>query len=220
MIVAIAVAGLLIGHLLSHAVALQLASGRAALGWLPLVSSLRARDWTALAVELITALMAAALFYRYGLSARSLLLFGASLVLINTGAVDFRTRMIDTLVLVVATVALVALAPLNRIGWLASGFGVVAAVCFFLLLYLLAALLFRGVATPFGLGDVYLGAYIGALVGFAALPTALVYGILIAGVVAVAILVLRATGRKTPQYIAYGTYLCLGTLLFLATSSF
>ena len=228
MIILIALAGLLAGTLMNHLIARQLASGSkprtsadfAAPGWIPIVSSLRARAWTALAVELITALIAAALFYRYGVSVRTLVLFGASLVLINTGAIDFKTRMIDTLVMVVATGALLLLAPLNDIGWLSSALGVVLAGVMFIFLYLLAGLLFRSAAVPFGLGDVYLAAFIGALVGFVALPAALFYGMAMAGVVAAVMLLLRARGRAVPQYIAYGTYLCLGTLLFLATSSF
>ncbi len=125
--------------------------------------------------------------------------------------------MIDTLVLVVAIVVVVLLAPLSGIGWLGSVLGLVLASLVFLLLYGLSKLLFPGVAVPFGLGDVYLGAFIGALVGFLAVPTALFYGMAMGGVVSAAIIVLRAMGRKMPTYIAYGTYLCLGTLLFLVT---
>ena len=40
------------------------------------------------------------------------------------------------------------------------------------------------------------------------------------GLVALVLILLRTAGRKVPQYIAYGTFLCLGTLLFLATGRF
>jgi leader peptidase (prepilin peptidase)/N-methyltransferase len=133
--------------------------------------------------------------------------------------------MIDTLVMVVAMFAVLLLAPLSlglppRIGWLQSLLGLLMAGIFFSFLFGLARVLFRGVAAPFGLGDVYLGAFIGALVGFVALPAALFYGIAMAGLVALVLILLRAVGRKVPQYIAYGTFLCLGALLFLATGQF
>jgi leader peptidase (prepilin peptidase)/N-methyltransferase len=138
-------------------------------------------------------------------------------MLINTGAVDFRIRMIYTGEMVVATLLALALAQVTGIGWLSSILGLVTALILFILLFLLAKMLFRGHAAPFGLGDVYLAAFIGALVGFLDLPTALFYGMLMAGLVALALILLRAAGRDVPTYIAYGTYLCLGVLLFLVT---
>jgi leader peptidase (prepilin peptidase)/N-methyltransferase len=40
---------------------------------------------------------------------------------------------------------------------------------------------------------------------------------LMAGIVAAGIVVGRAIGRSnTPEYISYGTYLCLGTVIFIA----
>jgi leader peptidase (prepilin peptidase)/N-methyltransferase len=68
---------------------------------------------------------------------------------------------------------------------------------------------------PFGLGDVYLAIFIGAAVGLLNLAPALFYGMLLAGVVSAGILIARRAGRPTPTYIAYGSYLCLGTLLFI-----
>lgn len=233
MVVLVALVGLFVGNLLNLVIARQLATFRrrgyllrasGPTGWLPVVGSLQAREWVGLAVEVLCGLMAAALFLRYGLSLRSLLLFAASLVLIETGAIDFKIRMIDTLVLVVAMLAVLLLAPLisggGAVAWLRSGLGLLVAGLVFLLLYGLSKVLFPGVAVPFGLGDVFLAAFIGALVGLVAVPTALFYGMLLAGLVAAVLVALRAAGRKVPKYIAYGTYLCLGTLLFLATRGF
>ncbi len=228
MVVLIALVGLVAGNLLNVVIARQLVSAyrvrlprrKGPPDWVPLLGAWRRRAWLELAVEVVTGLMAAALFLHYGLSVRTLVLFGASLVLIDTGAIDFKVRMIDTLVLVVAIVAVLALAPLNAIGWLSSAFGLVMATIMFFLLYMLAKVLFPGVAAPFGLGDVYLAAFIGALVGFRDLSVALFYGIAMAGLVSIVLIALRSTGRKGPKYIAYGTYLCLGTLLFLATRTY
>src|ERR687886_653599 len=225
----VALIGLFVGNLLNFVIARQLVSfarvrrlarAEGALGWVPIAGSMRRSEWVGLAVELLAALMAVALFLRYGLSLRSLVLFGASLVLLDTAAIDFKIRMIDTLVMVVAMFVVLLLAPLTGVGWLSSVLGLLMAGIFFSFLFGLARVLFRGVAAPFGLGDVYLGAFIGALVGFVALPAALFYGIAMAGIVALILIVLRSVGRKVPQYIAYGTFLCLGALLFLATSQF
>ncbi len=222
MTILIALLGLWAGNLLNLIIARQLeehslALQRSWIEWLPVVGTLRRKDWVGLAVEVTSAFMAATLVGDYGLGARSLFLFGASLVLIDTGAVDFKTRMIDTLVLVIATLVALLFAPLNELGWLRSAQGLALAGAMFLFFFVLAKALFRGVQAPFGLGDVYLAAFIGALAGFYALPYALFYGMLLAGAVALALIVLRAFGRPVPTYISYGTYLCLGALFFLAS---
>ncbi len=216
---AVIIVGLVAGMALNQLIAHQLEVTASVRGWqryTPLAGALHSRSWLALTVELLSALMAFVLWQRYGLSARSLLLFVVSLVLIDTGAVDFKIRMIDTLVLLVATVATFALAPVNAMTWLNSGIGVAVAAALFLFFFVLAKLIFPGVAAPFGLGDVYLAAFIGAFAGFLGLPQALFYGVALAGLVAFGIIVVRATGKAVPTYIAYGTYLCLGALLYIA----
>jgi leader peptidase (prepilin peptidase)/N-methyltransferase len=218
--IAVAVAGLVAGMVLNQVIARQVpGSGQVpAQGWqryVPLAGALAQRAWLPLAVEVLSAIMAVALWQRYGLSARSGFLFAASLVLINTGAVDFKIRMIDTLVLVIATLIALALAPINTVTWLNSAVGMVVAAVVFLFFFVLAKLMYPGHAAPFGLGDVYLAAFIGALAGFLGLPRALFYGIALAGVVAFGLIVARSMGRAVPTYIAYGTYLCLGALLYL-----
>jgi leader peptidase (prepilin peptidase)/N-methyltransferase len=216
------------GNLLNFSIARQLASARGPqlvraaglLGWVPIVGTLRRQEWIAVAVEILSAVMAVVLFGRYGASSRTLVLFAGSLVLINTGAIDFRTRMIDTLVLVVAMLVVFVAAPLNAISWLSSALGAFVAGLLFFFLFALAKVLFRGIATPFGLGDVYLAAFIGGLVGFLALPVALFYGMAMAGLVSLVLIALRSMGHTTPTYIAYGTYLCLGALLFLTIGTY
>ena len=224
MTILIAFIGLWAGNLLNLIIARQLPSDedpmpphRSWVEWLPIVGTSRRKDWVGLAVEVTTAFMAATLVGNYGLGVRSLFLFGASLVLIHTGAVDFKIRMIDTLVLVIATLVVLLFAPLNELRWLRSVQGLATAGVMFLFFFVLAKVLFRGVQAPFGLGDVYLAAFIGALVGLYALPYALFYGMGLAGAVALALIVLRGFGRAVPTYISYGTYLCLGALLFLAS---
>ncbi len=138
---AVIIVGLVAGMALNQLIAHQLEVTASVRGWqryTPLAGALHSRSWLALTVELLSALMAFVLWQRYGLSARSLLLFAVSLVLIDTGAVDFKIRMIDTLVLLVATVATFALAPVNAMTWLNSGLGVAVAAALFLFFFLLA----------------------------------------------------------------------------------
>src|SRR5688572_19926516 len=101
MIAVIALAGLALGTLLSAVILRQLPPEHSLLGgragwpaWIPVAGAIRHRDWVGLVVELLTAAMAVVLWRRYGLSARTLSLLLASLVLIETGAVDFHIRMI------------------------------------------------------------------------------------------------------------------------------
>lgn len=219
--VLVALLGLLAGTALFQVIARQLETKPSG-DWstfVPVGGAVRERAWLRLAVELLTALMAFVVWYRYDLEWRSLYLFVASLVLIDTGAVDFKIRMIDTLVLVVATVLALAFAPLNAMTWLNSVLGLVVATVIFLFFFLLAKILFPGHAAPFGLGDVYLAAFIGTLSGLVGLSQALFYGIALAGLVAFGLIVVRATGKAVPTYIAYGTYLCLGTLLYIAVAT-
>ena len=90
--------------------------------------------------------------------------------------------------------------PLNALLGAAAGFG----------LMLLIHLLTRG---ALGAGDVKLAGVIGLLCGFPAVFTALLWGIILGGVGALALIVTKRAGRKT--YIAYAPYLCLGAILAL-----
>ena len=86
--------------------------------------------------------------------------------------------------------------------------------------FALARLLFPAASSPFGLGDVYLAIFIGAAVGLTNLMPALLYGMLLAGAFSAALLVMRLAGRRNiPQYISYGTFLCMGALGFLLLRS-
>lgn len=205
--------GLLLGHPLNRLIDRQ--SPPEGRGLPPVLSKLTGGcSPLSLLVLALSAGMALALYTHYGLGPRFVLFYAASLVLIDTGAVDWRVRLIDTLVLVIATLLLLLLSSLG-VGWQRALLGAIAAGTVFLLLFLLARVLFPSHSAPFGLGDVYLGIFIGALVGIFHLGPALFYGIALAGLVSLCIIIARAAGRQTPVYISYGTFLCLGTLLYL-----
>ena len=137
-------------------------------------------------------------------------------MLIVTGVIDWLHRWIYTFVILGATLVALVVGPLVGMDWRNIALGALAAGAVFMLLFGLARLLFPGHAAPFGMGDVYLAIFIGAVVGVANLAPALFYGMLMAGIAAAVIIVARRVGRPTPDYIAYGSYLCLGVVIFIA----
>jgi leader peptidase (prepilin peptidase)/N-methyltransferase len=234
------IAGLLLGSLLNVLI-IRIPRERGLLGWphctrtgaplrlwqlTPLVGWLvqrgRAADgrrlhWVFPVVELLTAVVVTALYLRYGFSdAFAYVVFVCS-VLIVTGAIDLLHRFIYTFVILGAAVLALIFGPLVGLSLPGVLLGALGGGVGFALLYALAKVLYPGKAAPFGLGDVYLAIFIGAAVGLANLFPALFIGMLMAGIVAAGIVVGRAIGRSnTPEYISYGTYLCLGTVIFIA----
>jgi leader peptidase (prepilin peptidase)/N-methyltransferase len=190
-------------------------------GWL--LQRGRARDgrplpWISPLVELGTAVVLALLFYRYGLSATFFYLVFVCAVLIVTGVIDLLHRFIYTFfILGSALLVLVASIAVPTMQFRDAMLGALAAGIGFTFFFLLAQMLFPGKAAPFGLGDVYLGIFIGAAVGLKRLPYSLFYGMLLAGVVAFGIVLARALFRRrdTPDYISYGTYLCIGVITYV-----
>jgi len=170
-------------------------------------------------VELLTATSFTLLYARYAISPLSLYLGFVFLILILTGAIDWTHRYIYTFVILGAALilliihAFVALPTMSLpnalIGMIISGIG-------FVLLYMLAKILFPSTAVPFGLGDVFLGIFIGAAVGLTRLLPVLSYGVFMAGFVASGLVVAkRIFKRDVPKYMSYGSYLCLGAILYL-----
>ncbi|HMQ33078.1 MAG TPA: prepilin peptidase [Chloroflexaceae bacterium] len=188
-------------------------------GWL--IQRGRARDgrrlhWIFPLVELISGLALLRLHQLYGLSPAFAYLAFVVAVLLLTGAIDWLHRYIYTLVILGAAAVALVVGPLVGMDWRVTTLGALAGGFIFLIFYLLARALFPGAGVPFGLGDVYLAVFIGAAVGLLNLSTALFYGMLMAGLVSAGILIARRAGRPTPTYIAYGSYLCLGAILFIA----
>ena len=84
----------------------------------------------------------------------------------------------------------------------------------FIFFFVAAILIYRNIrVVPFGLGDVYLAAMIGAMVRIDLVMRALFIGIFLAGIILAALLAAKVLSRK--QAVAYGPYLCLGALITL-----
>ncbi|KAB8145101.1 prepilin peptidase [Chloroflexia bacterium SDU3-3] len=173
--------------------------------------------WVHPLVDALSMLSLVVFYLHYDLSARFFFLAFVAAVLLLTAAIDWLHRSIYTLfILVPALLAVVVSAWVPGLGVVNSVVGALFAGFAFVLLFMLARILFPGKAAPFGLGDVYLAIFIGATVGIVNLMPALFYGILAAGIYSAGIILMRRAGRPNmPEYIAYGSFLCLGTLAFL-----
>lgn len=177
----------------------------------------RRLHWLFPVIETLTGLVVVILYTRYHFDTSFFYLGFVASILIVTGAIDWLHRSIYTFVILgSALLALVSAAFVPGHSLLNALLGAIVAGVVFTIFFLLARLIFPAVSSPFGLGDVYLGLFIGAAVGVTNLLPALFYGIFLAGIFSAILIVIRRFGRSdTPQYISYGTFLCIGTLGYL-----
>jgi leader peptidase (prepilin peptidase)/N-methyltransferase len=175
--------------------------------------------WIYPLVELLTA-VALTLFYQsYGFSVLFFYLSFVSIVLIITGAIDWTHRYIYTFVILGAallTLLIHAIGIVPEMNLLNAAVGMLISGIFFTMLFILAKFLFPARSVPFGLGDVFLSLFIGAAFGLTRLVSTLTYGVFMAGAVAVLIVSAKhLLHRRVPEYMSYGSYLCLGAIVYL-----
>lgn len=168
-------------------------------------------------VDIITTLTIVLLYRRYGLGIEFFYTVLVAAVLIVTGAIDWQHRFIYTLPILGASMAaFIASFVVPQHSWLNALAGVFTAGVLFVIFYLAARIMFPAHRAPFGLGDVYLGMFLGAAVGLTNLLGVLLYGMLLAGAFAAALVVMQRVAKRTiPTYISYGTFLCIGALVYL-----
>ncbi len=173
--------------------------------------------WRLTVVEALTAVIFGYLAWRYGLGIDAVLLFVAMAFLIVIAIIDFEHRLVLNKVLVAALPVALASAPL----WSASlrdpvfAVGpreaaalldaVIGGAVGFAVFVVLAALARGGL----GGGDVKFAAVIGAWTGLRVLPVALMLAVVLAGFLAILLLVFRLRSRK--DAIPFAPYLAVGT---------
>jgi len=139
--------------------------------------------------------------------------------LIITGAIDWTHRYIYTFVILGAallTLVIHGIGIVPEMNLLNAAVGMLISGIFFTMLFILAKFLFPARSVPFGLGDVFLALFIGAAFGLTRLVSTLTYGVFMAGAVAVLIVSARhLLHRRVPEYMSYGSYLCLGAIVYL-----
>ena len=139
-------------------------------------------------------------------------------ILVQVIFFDFEHRLVLNRVIVPAMVAAIGLSLVTPgLGWKLSLVSGIGAGLFFLLMAVVGALLMGGEAL--GMGDVKLAAFIGFILGLTpdgGTPRALVLGVVLGGLVAVGLLVMRA--KKMREAFAYGPFLSAGALVVLLQS--
>jgi leader peptidase (prepilin peptidase)/N-methyltransferase len=179
------------------------------LSWLLLRGRCRscsaAISWRYPAVELLTALLAAASFWKFGLSYEALLAAFYCAVLVVLSSIDVERRIVpNRIVLPAAAVVLAAQTAIHpSVEWAAGGFGAS------LFLFLAALAYPRGM----GMGDVKLALLLGFMVG-RTIPIGLFLG-MIAALVPSAVLFARHGSRARKMAIPFAPFLALGGVIAL-----
>jgi prepilin signal peptidase PulO-like enzyme (type II secretory pathway) len=167
------------------------------------------RWWQVWGPPALSAVLFAAFGYDLGATPVLLLRSVFVLVLVQVIFFDFEHRLIlDRIMFPSMAVALVA--SLFRDPWwtgVAAGLG---AGALFLLLAMVGGLIFKTEAL--GFGDVKLAVFMGLLLGPLGTLQALFYGVFLAGVVAIGVIIWQ---RSMKGSIAYGPYLAAGALIVL-----
>jgi leader peptidase (prepilin peptidase)/N-methyltransferase len=164
------------------------------------------------AAEVVAAVLVALLRLQLGDDRATALPALATLVLIAATLTDLRARLIPNPLTYPATALALAASPLpGGIGLASALLGTLAAGGLAMLIFLGGTLLYRR-ADVFGLGDVKLALFIGAVAGFPRALTALVAGIAVGGLLGLLVLLRGRSSRATMPYgpaLAIGAYLTL-----------
>ena len=170
----------------------------------------RPADWRTATVALVGALALGLLPLRFGADPLAMVIFGAWFVTLTVGlATDLDQRLLpDLLTLPVIPVALVyAISGANPLVGNEVVLAVVAAAAIPAVLYLPSIPFGAG---AFGLGDVKLLIGVGLLAGGSRALGSVIFALVLAGVVLVALLATRRIGRRS--YIPFGPFFILGAL--------
>jgi Flp pilus assembly protein protease CpaA len=147
------------------------------------------------------------LAWRWGPSWPLMVLSLYIVVLTIVSGVDLICRLIPNRVIAPAAVFALVVAPtMSQVGLLSA---VVGGLIGFVL-FLIPALIVRG---GMGAGDVKLAGFVGLAVGFLAVLTALLTGVIIGGAAILLLLITHRVGRRS--HIPYGPFLAVGAALVL-----
>ena len=164
------------------------------------------------ALQTFQAVAFGVLAWHFGATPEFLAYAALSLVLALVLFIDLRTRYVYGEVAYPGIIAGIVLTPLVAGGpWWGGFLSTLLGAAVFGLLYLMGRLLYRG-GEPLATGDITIGALVGSVVGLDHLGPAIVYGVLLSGVIAV-IYVVRT--RSFNSFLPYGPGLCLGALIAL-----
>lgn len=167
-------------------------------------------DWPNLGTQFGAAAVAGIAFWLHGFSLAALQAIILSAVLLTILRIDWQHHSIYMITIWPGILLALVLALISSPSRLlsASVAGALAAA-FFLVLFFLAIAIYRKRAL--GLGDVFLAALIGTMVGLEWITHALILGMLLAAVGGLFLVAIRV--KKRTDYIPYGAYLSLGAMI-------
>ncbi len=161
-------------------------------------------------VELGTGLLVAFLFWRFGWQPELAVSIVYCSVLIVLGVIDFYHQLIlNKIVYSVAIVAVILNIFLPQFGLHSFLFGLLGGAVGFLILFIPAVISRTGM----GRGDVKMAGLIGLMCGFPNVFVAVFGGIILGGLVAIILLLLKKKTRK--EGIPFGPFLSLATIVTL-----
>jgi prepilin signal peptidase PulO-like enzyme (type II secretory pathway) len=151
--------------------------------------------------------------FAFGISSYPVLLLRSVFVLVLVQVIffDLEHRLILDRVMFPAIALALVISLFGKPWWagIATGLG---AGLVFLLLALMGSAIFK--AEAMGFGDVKLVVFIGLLLGWPQTLTGIFYGVVLAGLVSIGVIILNRSMKGT---IAYGPYLALGAVIMLFT---
>ena len=167
-------------------------------------------------VELGTGLLTGLLFWRFGWKPILPVMIVYCSALIAIGMIDLKEGLIfPAIVFPVALVALIVnffIPKLYSVHNLLFGLtGATFGLVFLLLAFVLSKVILK--REGMGLGDVYMAAMMGLMVGFPNIIVALFGGIILGGLVA--IFLVSAKKKSTKDVIPFGDFLAIGTIITL-----
>jgi prepilin signal peptidase PulO-like enzyme (type II secretory pathway) len=167
------------------------------------------RRWQVFGPPILTAGVFGVFAFHFGMTPTLFIRSVFILVLVQVIFFDFEHRLILDRVMFPATALALFVSLFGHPWWAGIATGIGAGLLF-LLLALAGSAIFK--AEALGFGDVKLAAFMGVLLG--PLPTvqAIFYGVFIAGVVSIGIIVWHRSLKGT---LAYGPYLAAGALIVL-----
>lgn len=170
------------------------------------------KPWQVWGPVIVTAALFAAFGWRLGATLTLLIVSLWVWLLVQVIFFDLEHRLIlDRLMFPSYAAALILSIWTPHLGWKQALITGVIAGAVFLALALLGAVVFR--AEVLGMGDVKLAVFIGLVLGFAGTVNALLLGVLLAGVISIALIAVRV--KRLKDTIAYGPYLAAGALIIL-----
>jgi leader peptidase (prepilin peptidase)/N-methyltransferase len=167
------------------------------------------KPWQVYGPPILAALLFAAFGYSLGLGVPLLINSVFVLVLVQVIFFDFEHRLILDRVMFPSMGLALVLSLFRQPWWAGLATGIGAGLVFMFLAWL-GSVLFK--AEALGFGDVKLALFMGLLLGVPYVLTAVFYGVFLAGIVAIGVIVMQ---RSLKGSIAYGPYLAAGALIVL-----